>query len=338
MPWVQKKPRDTNRRNDRMSGVLRVIGKCAMHPVAAGFLCLLLAACGTGIELTEHVTDKDVQRIMGQTVNGLERMTLDPYADSLPAWRAGKGFWVADERVKQLFAYNAAYDIDTLNLAGRVLTYVKHETGGLFNDDNRFVEVTLFDSINGNTYTCRAGKAADTNRSGFTIPMLIDLDMVEHIARQVAGKDYYILTPIWYDRRTEQMTDGRHFIKVHLDSVLPGNAVLPLRVLFTATDTREQAMVWMSDNSSAMRGRDFDSMFATMDPHLAYPGITDANWERITRGQVCEGMTKEECRLAIGSPKRISENPDQGGMREYWYYDGGAYLFFVDGLLNQFRR
>ena len=49
-------------------------------------------------------------------------------------------------------------------------------------------------------------------------------------------------------------------------------------------------------------------------------------------------MTKEECRLSIGSPKRINENPDQGGMREYWYYDGGSYLYFVDGLLSQFRK
>jgi hypothetical protein len=40
----------------------------------------------------------------------------------------------------------------------------------------------------------------------------------------------------------------------------------------------------------------------------------------------------------MGSPRRISERPDQGGMREYWYYDGGCYLFFVDGLLSQFRR
>ena len=62
------------------------------------------------------------------------------------------------------------------------------------------------------------------------------------------------------------------------------------------------------------------------------------NWERITRGLVVEGMTKDECRLAMGSPRRISERPDQGGMREYWYYDGGCYLFFVDGLLSQFRR
>ena len=74
------------------------------------------------------------------------------------------------------------------------------------------------------------------------------------------------------------------------------------------------------------------------DPHLNNPDISDVNWERITRGEVVEGMTKAECSLAIGPPVRINEIPDQRGMREYWYYDGGSYLYFVDGLLKQFRR
>ena len=205
--------------------------------------------------------------------------------------------------------------------------------------DNRLtVNLSFRDTANEKTYLYRTGKTIDEFRPGFSIPMLIDMDMVDHIARQVEGKDFYIRTPIWYDRHSEQMINGRHFIKVHVDSVLPGNAVMPLRLLFTTVDAQEKAMVWMSDNASVMRGRDFDAMFVIADPHLSYPAISDANWERITRGQVVVDMTKEECRLSLGSPKRIVENPDQGGMREYWYYDGGSYLFFVDGLLNKFRR
>jgi hypothetical protein len=109
-------------------------------------------------------------------------------------------------------------------------------------------------------------------------------------------------------------------------------------VLFTA-ETNERAMVWMScGGSSSMLGRDFDSLFSLTDPHLSYPAITGENWELITRSRVVEGMTKEECRLALGKPNSINENPDPSGMKEYWYYDGGSYLYFVDGLLNQFRR
>jgi len=297
---------------------------------------LLAVSCGTGIEVTEHVTDKDVRKAIGQMENHQRVVTLDSFTDSVPAWRSGKRFWVADNQVRQLFSISNDYNLDTVNLAGHVLEYVGYDTGGLY--DNRLtVNLKFRDSEDGKTFIYRTGKAIDEFKPGFSIPMLIDLDLVDHIARQVVNKDYYIRTPIWYDRQNGQMTDGRHFIKVHIDSVQPGNAVLPMRLLFTTCDTGEKAMVWMSDNASTMHGRDFDAMFVASDPRLAYPSITDANWDRIINGQVIVGMTKEECRLALGTPQRINQGHDPGGVREYWYYDGGAYLFFVDGLLNNYR-
>ena len=296
---------------------------------------LLLVSCGTGIEVTEHVTEKDVLKVISKADDHVRISTLVDYCDSVPAWRAGKRFWVADNQVRLLFANSHDYDIDTVALAGHELTYEGFDTGGIYDNRNT---VNLRFSDAGNLYVYRTGKTIGEFKPGFSIPMLIDMDMVSHVALQVTGKDYYIRTAIWYDRLTEQMIDGRHFIKVHIDSVLPGNAVLPLRVLFTTADTGERAMVWMSENASAMLGRDFDALFVAADPRLSYPDINNETWQRIQRGQVAVGMTKEECRLAIGPPKRISENPEQGGMREYWYYDGGAYLFFMNGLLSQFRR
>lgn len=313
--------------------------RCCHMLMAAG-LCLLLMACGTGIEVTERVTDKDVRRVIEQIDSRHTTVTLEPYQDSLPAWKPGKRFWVADDQVKQLLAITDRYDNDTLHLAGHTLSYRDWWKSGLFVDDvdYRRLYINFDDESTGLPITYLYGKSSDAYHSGFSLPMLIDLDMVDHVARQIVDRDFYIRTHIWYDRQSEQMMDGRQFIKVHIDSVLPGNAVLPLRVLFTTADTRERAMVWMNANSSTMIGRDFDAMFVASDPHLAYPDISNANWERITRGQVAEGMTKQECQLAMGDPKTINRNPDQGGMREYWYYDGGSYLYFVDGLLSQFRR
>lgn len=299
--------------------------------------CLALLSCGTGIELTERVTDKDVSRVIDEVDSRQAPVTLVAFVDSLPAWQPGKSFWVADNQVRLLFAHSQNEVTDTVNLAGRILKYVGYETGSIY-DNRSTVNIIFKDAETGHTYVYRTDKTINGFHPGFSIPMLIDMDMVDHIARQVAGKDFYIKTPIWYDRHTEQMRDGRHFVKVHIDSVTAGNAVMPLRVLFTAVDTRERAMVWMSVNGSSMRGRDFDALFTASDPHSLYPLIGDANWMHITRGEVVTGMTKEECRLSLGSPKRINERPDQGGMREYWYYDGGSYLYFVDGLLNQFRR
>ena len=303
-------------------------------------VCLLSTSCGTGIEVTEHVTDKDVQRVLEKDAGHQNTVSLEAYKDSLAAWKTGKRFWVADDQVREILVHSSDYDKDTLHLARHILLYQSSGTDDLYADDNdlRRMTIVLKDSETGAIYSCLAGKAAEARRPGFTIPMLIDLDMVDHVARQVVGRDFYINTPIWYDRDSEQMIDGRHFIKVHIDSVLPGNAVLPLRVLFTTADTGEKAMLWMNNYASTMHGRDFDALFTATDPRLSYPLVTDANWERITRGQVAEGMTKEECRLALGNPRNINERPDQAGMREYWYYDGGAYLFFVDGLLSQFRK
>lgn len=313
--------------------ILRPVGLAVMGTM---FL-VLVTACGTGIEVTEHVTDKDVRRVIENSDNRLAAASLETYVDSVPAWRQGKRFWVADNQARLLFAQSGDYDLDTMDLAGRQLVYKGFDTGGLY--DNRSTVNLMFEVPDGGqTLVYRTGKTIDEFHSGFSIPMLIDMDMVSHVSRQVAGKDYYLRTAIWYDRLSEQMSNGRHFIKVHIDSVMPGNSVMPLRVLFTTVDNGERAMVWMSDNSSTMRGRDFDALFTASDPHLSYPAIGDATWELITRGQLAEGMTKEECRLSLGAPKRISERPDQGGMREYWYYDGGAYLYFVDGLLSNYRK
>ena len=309
------------------------------YAFAAALLTVLAVACGTGIEVTDHVTDKDVQRVVEQIESRQESITLEPYLDSVSAWIPGKRFWVADDQVKELLEVSSAYDKDTLRLAGRILLYSGWWASGVYLDDynDRRLYLDLDDSQTGERYTYRAGKEVEARRPGFTFPMLIDMEMVEHYARQIVDRDFYIKTPIWYDRSTEKMIDGRHLIKVHIDSVLPGNAVFPLRVLFTS-DTGDRAMVWISDNTSSMLGRDFDSMFSLTDPHLSYPTITDATWDLITRSQVVEGMTKEECRLSLGKPKSTNERPDHSGMKEYWYYDGGSYLYFVDGLLNQFRR
>ena len=315
-------------------------GIAQRYPKALAAGCLLfmvLSSCGTGIEVSNPVTDKDVRRVIEQSENRQPVVTIDAYQDSLPAWKSGTRFWVADNQVRLLFAHSNDYDIDTVSLAGRVLEYDGYDTGGLY-DNRATVNLMFRDPDNGNVYCYRTGKTIESFKPGFSIPLLIDMDMVEHIARQVVGKDYYIRTPIWYDRQKEQMVDGRHYIKVHIDSVLPGNAVLPMRVLFTTADTQERAMVWMSDMSSTMHGRDFDALFAAADPHVLYPDISDKTWDLITRSQLEVGMTKEECRLSVGSPRNINERPDQSALREYWYYDGGSYLYFVDGLLSQFRR
>ncbi len=50
-------------------------------------------------------------------------------------------------------------------------------------------------------------------------------------------------------------------------------------------------------------------------------------------GRVSEGMTRDECRLALGVPDEIKRMPAYEGMREIWTYAEGRRLVFSDGLL-----
>ena len=84
--------------------------------------------------------------------------------------------------------------------------------------------------------------------------------------------------------------------------------------------------------------RTFDSLFAFDNPRNRYPEIKDDVWELITRSRVREGMTRDECRLALGQPSDILRIPTYGGMQERWTYTDGIFLIFDDGFLTKYRR
>lgn len=296
-------------------------------------LMLLLNGCMfTGVESTKQVTDKEVAKTIGELERRQPTMTVQPFRDSVPVWSIGKEFYVTDNQLRLIMQ---GADNDTTALAGQIMRYDGYEAGSVL--DNTDALNLKFTAPSGKTYVYRTGKTREQFTANFIVPLLIDMDMVRDVDRQLRGREVYIKTPLWYNLDDESLRRARQFIKVRIDAVEPGNKVLPLRVHFTTLDTGEKAFVWMSDPNATMHNRDFDSLFSLRDMHENYPDITDATWQRIIRGEVAEGMTKEECRLAVGSPKRISRLPDQSGLREYWYYDGGSYLFFVDGLLNQFK-
>lgn len=297
-------------------------------------LLVSMAGCMfTGVESTQRVSEKEVQRTMGELERRQPTMTLQPFLDSVPAWQQGKQFFVTDNQLRLVMFTTAP---DTVQLAGQLITYDGYDQGSVL--DNRDALNLRFRDRDGNTYVYRTGKTIDQFSAKYSVPLLIDMDMVADVDRQLRNKEVWIKTPIWYDLGTEEMQRGRQFIRVRIDAVEPGNKVLPLKVKFTALDSGERAFLWMSDPNATMHNRDFDSLFSLRDLHENYPEISDATWQLIVRGELVEGMNKEECRLAMGAPKRINQLPNQAGLREYWYYDGGKYLFFVDGLLSQFRK
>ena len=235
-----------------------------------------------------------------------------------------------------MFERTADFDIDTVAFAGKYLTYKGYDVTTSISGVNA-VNIKFSDGTH--DYTYKTSKSIEQFTPDFAIPLLVDMDMVNHVAAQIVGHDVYIKTMIWYDVSNDNLFKGRQYIPVKIVDVRPGNKVLPLRVVFETLDAEAQrAFVWISAPGATMHNRDFDSLFSLVNPRNGYADISDSRWKLITNGMVVEDMTKEECRLALGNPQRITPAPDQQGMREYWYYDGGGYLYFVDGLLKNFRR
>ncbi len=292
-----------------------------------------LSACFTGVESTKKITDKDVRRAMQELERGKKTMALSEYADSVPAWHDGKTFWVVDDLARLVFSPSLDYEIDSLVFCGKQLVYKGIATHRQV-DNTEVVDLLFSDGIY--TFVYPTGKTlVDISQRSFAVPFLVDGDMVKHYANQIVGKTVYVKTSTWQTVTGDKIV-GRKFIPVVITAIGPGNGIYPLRAEFKTTDGVE-AMLWMTIGTSSISGRDFDSLFSLTDVRLQYPEITAENWTRIVNGEVVEGMTKQECRLSMGSPKSVNQRPDQTGLKEYWYYDGGRYLFFFDGLLKEFR-
>ncbi len=299
-------------------------------------LPLMLVSCFTGVEGTKKVSDKDVSKAISRSQTAVKKQDLlVAYKDSVPAWRHGKRFYVTDSQVKLIFAPSNSVNSDTLQLAGKTLVYDGYSEGGVL--DNRKT-VNLMFSDGNNKYIYPTNKEIQEFNSQFQIPFLIDEDMVAFYSKQLSNKDFWIKTALWYDVKSERMIKGRQFVKVHVDRVEPGNKVFPLKVVFSAIDGGQKAFVWIATNVEVMKDRDFGSLFTTEDLREKHKDITDTNWVRITNSQVVEGMTKEECRLSLGTPKQVRQRPTYDGLNEIWYYDGGSFLLFADGLLKEFRK
>lgn len=83
--------------------------------------------------------------------------------------------------------------------------------------------------------------------------------------------------------------------------------------------------------------RGFATLFSFTDPREKYPQISDETWANIIRGRVALGMTRAECRLALGTPDDVIHRNDHNYLYERWNYDNGVYLVFRDDILENYR-
>lgn len=304
------------------------------------FACLsLMASCNTGIERTKRITPTRADRLI------MKESAEEALADSvhpvpLSQWMPGKEFVVTNSRASLL------YDIVDRNgrrshqdsIADMTVRYIGTEEAVA--PDGRSISIVKFeipalDRIM--TYTVRKEPSATESMVWCDFPMLIDMDMVSEFSTILTGRKLWLRTALWYDKEMNPIK-GRKFIPVTINKVKRGNAAFPLFICFDDGQSESWLPMNMPDGKGNPGSRSFASMFYLTDPKLRFPEISPEVWELICSGQVQPGMTKQECKLALGNPDQVETGHDWNILADIWKYSDGKYLFFIDDKLVDNKR
>lgn len=292
------------------------------------------SGCFTGVEYTPRVSDRDVKR--ENIITTPEDTFLANVADEgLGEWRPGKRFRVTNDKIRLIFGATASpYD----SLGGKTLVFTGAKEApsitGTSVTDISFVT----DPDIGRTFVYRINRplAKVKEQESLSIPFTIQESLVDEARSLMDRQRYYVLTRTWRDD-TDNSVNGRQFVAVNIDSVTPGNDIYPIKVSFT-DDIGTSARLFIHPGPRGYTPRSFPAMFSFTDPRIKYPSISDAMWEKIINGKVATDMTREECRLALGSPREVDRGATNSYLREIWLYENGIYLVFEDGLLKVYRH
>lgn len=297
-------------------------------------LCAALSACFTGIEGTPRITG-DRSRDQSAHATGEQAFAAMLMPEAPRAWAPGKQWKVTDNKIALIFGAGStrrdSLGGTTITLASERL--VPSVTG------TEMLELA-FSGPDGQRLYYRPDINADDldDSASLPIPFAIELSAVAKADSLMRGNTYYITSPLWYDAAGNSVQGLRH-VAVRVDSVVPGTERYPLCVAFSqpGKDSPER-FILMTYGTSPGATRNFDRLFSFTDPRRSYPRISDENWRLITNSQIAVGMTRDECRLALGSPDSIDRGATHGAQLERWSYDNGIYLIFEDGILERYRK
>lgn len=319
--------------------------KFAFH-IAALAAAVLLTGCFTGIESTPRIGSDDVRRNHAATPSP-EKLYLSALENEAPRqWRPGHTRFRVDStaRLGRIFTSASA---SPEAMAGRTLTFGGFSAATSLTGDT-LADVRLADAAGNIFYYRTATTMSSLDTLGrLDIPFMVNESEVAAVDSLLRGRRLYVRTPLWYDAAGNPVQGLRH-VEVIVDSVAVGYSSYPAAVFFSLTDASlaresgigptDRRMLLMTLGNSTAASRNFDKLFAFDNPRRLYPAIPAANWELIMRSRVADGMSRDECRLALGVPDEILRVPTRGGMRETWTYADGIYLVFDDGFLSHFRQ
>lgn len=303
------------------------------------------AGCFTGVESTPRITGNDVKReslptradaVSDSLSNRLNALHGEPPAH----WRNGKSFIITDSRLtRRLMEVPQPPEIspgDTLIYTGmRGATDVTADT----------LTILSF-TVKGFPVQMRINRspAQLTRQPYLRIPMTVEttlLHRADSLLAPLKGANSYTLTSNWLDTETAEPSGGRRYATVRYLGVCPGTGVYPLRLLFAEVreDGTGREFCLLTDATAMTNpSRSLSSMLATRNPRLNYPQISDRHWQMIAQGQIEKGMSRDECRLALGTPDDVKREGTTDKIIEVWTYEGGSYLIFENDMLQRFRR
>lgn len=299
---------------------------------AAATIC---GGCFTGIESTPRITGNDV-RLAGALGSPEQALTATVVPEAPSSWNTGKRWLVADSRISMIFT--AASTGDTPDKGDEITLAETHRIPTFSGKEG--IELRFSGPDGASLYYRPEISADDWNDSpSLAIPFTVELSAVAIADSLMRGNTYYITTPMWYDRDGHPVEGLRH-VPVTIDSVIPGNERYPLCVAFTppAPLGDRPRYILMTYGTASWATRNFDRLFAFDNPRKSYPRITDSTWNNIIHSRIQEGMTRDECRLALGAPISTDRGATRGFQMERWSYDNGIYLLFEDGILIRFRK
>ncbi|MDE5839971.1 MAG: hypothetical protein K2H49_03535 [Muribaculaceae bacterium] len=254
----------------------------------------------------------------------------------LSSWEIGKQFLAMSDRTQFIFEPLGINDMSEDPITGVTLTYkgtesrinpnLEEDCIILFTDGNRTLRYPT------GKPTERAMKEIDSAR----LPLLADLELIEKWNEKLHGKTPWTNTDLWYDRHGERC-QGQKYAKVKVMDVVPATGDFPMKVRVSRTPG-EESYIQMNYTSDMFDSRNFASVFFLTDPKSRYPQISEDNWGLIKDGKVGPGMTKDECKLALGNPDEVNSGHNHSQTMDIWQYANGTYLVFTDGLLTRFRQ
>lgn len=297
---------------------------------------LLAIACSTGIEGTKTIKMSRAERRETQPTPE-ELFATQIVSVPVSEWTPGKRFLIVDEKARLIFDMSAIAPSDSVK--GHVLKFedieLRPEPGG------KDVIVLRF-SDNGKPVRFRTSRIVGSRQldmTGLDIPMTVDLDLVDLADSLLTGRSFWTRNRLWYDSDMAPYY-GRKFVPVTVSGVRPGSQHFPLTVDFI-DESGEKASFLMNVKAESGLGaesRTFPTLFSMTDPKTYYPSIQPEIWDNIRNGKVALGMTKEECKLALGNPTDVDTGHTWGNLVEVWSYKDGKFLYFEDGRLTNFRN